>query len=198
MDHSCPFLSLLPFLMLLVCGLHVLGQQGQSLVSMAAIQPALEQLTIKQEYWGRREGRGGKWKEGKTIHCIVFVGTWVERFGLVYRKGKAKKRQRARGAATDMITEMIIERWCPVNAQGPESNTHCTWQFVPPTHTHTHTWQCWRRKRVGRAVSPVWKRQGEWMRSGLVWFMTCYLLRLKWYWEYQCLDGIEMEGEMLS
>lgn len=50
MAHSIPFLSLLPFLMLLVCGLHVLGQQGQSLVLMAAIQPSLEQLTIKQEY----------------------------------------------------------------------------------------------------------------------------------------------------
>lgn len=47
MAHSSPFLSLLPFL---VCWLHVLGQQGQSLVLMAAIQPALEQLTIKQEY----------------------------------------------------------------------------------------------------------------------------------------------------
>lgn len=44
-----------------------------------------------------------KGRENNSLHCVV--GTWAERFGLVYRKGKAKKRQRARGAATDMIIE---------------------------------------------------------------------------------------------
>lgn len=33
-------------------------------------------------------------REGETIHCIVFAGTWLGQFGLDCRKAEAKKRQR--------------------------------------------------------------------------------------------------------
>lgn len=50
----------------------------------------------------RERGRGGNKRKGKQF-VALFVGTWVDQFGLDCGKAEAKKRQRSRGAATDMI-----------------------------------------------------------------------------------------------
>lgn len=146
MAHSSPFLSLLPFLMLLVCGLHVLGQQGQSLVFMAAIQPALEQLTIKQEYWGRREGRGKNERKGKQFIALC---CWQSGLGWFTEKERLK---RGRGQEVQPLKWSLKDDVPSMHKALNQTRT------VLGSSSHTHTWQCWRRKRVGRAVSAVGKR----------------------------------------
>lgn len=131
MAHSSPFLSLLPFLMHLVCGLHVLGQQGQSLVLMAAIQPALEQLTIKQEYWGRREGRGKKWKEGKTIHCIVLLAHGQSGLGWFTEKERLK---RGRGQEVQPLKWSLKDDVPSMHKALNQTRT----VLGSSSHTHTH------------------------------------------------------------
>lgn len=145
--------------------LSILIQQGQSLV--VVLIPAtqgtqsLEQSTIKQEYRGRgREREGGKkWKEGETIHRIVFAGTWSDQFGLDCRKVEAKRRQR--------------DKWQPVRWSDLDRRGHLNAQGLE-SHPHTHVAML-KKKKDGESSEPCVKkvriRGRGWISLTSQWFV---------------------------